>query len=144
MLLDPLFLVILQEQEGYSEKKYKDTEGFWTIGYGHKLLPEDKLRTLTRRQAFDLLMLDAARVEKQLTDAMHWTASLDSVRYGVLHNMAFNLGVAGLSKFRKTLAHIKAGRYAEASVEMLKSKWAKQVKERAVKLARYMKEGKIC
>ena len=56
--------------------------------------------------------------------------------------MAFNLGVNGLLGFRKTLALIEAGDYTKASVEMLDSKWARQVKGRATRLSEQMRTGK--
>ena len=60
--------------------------------------------------------------------------------------MVFNMGlgrpgVSGLLSFRNTLELIKNGDYAAASKGMLASKWAKQVKNRALRLARQMDAG---
>ena len=63
------------------------------------------------------------------------------LRADVLVNMAFNVGVAGLLKFRKTLEAICNDDYDTAAGEMLNSKWASQVKSRAVYLARQMRTG---
>ena len=30
---------LIKEGQGFEENAYKDTEGYWTIGIGHKLLP---------------------------------------------------------------------------------------------------------
>ena len=57
----------------------------------------------------------------------------------ILFNMAFNLGKTGLSKFSKTLEFIKQGEYAKASEEMLDSKWADQVGDRAKRLSERMR-----
>ena len=46
-----------------------------------------------------------------------------------------------LSKFVNTLAHIEEGRYDEASVEMLDSRWARQVGDRAKVLSEMMRTG---
>lgn len=35
--LRPRFLASLQESEGFSQEPYQDTQGVWTVGYGHKL-----------------------------------------------------------------------------------------------------------
>jgi lysozyme len=48
------------------------------------------------------------------------------------------MGTFGLMKFQKTLQAIKEERYADAAAEMLDSKWADQVGNRAVALSRAM------
>jgi lysozyme len=59
----------------------------------------------------------------------------------VLINMAFNIGVGGLLKFKNTLAHIRSGQYELAATEMLDSNWARQVHGRAKELALQMRHG---
>ena len=49
--------------------------------------------------------------------------------------------LALLSKFKNTLGHIEAGRYEEASIEMLDSRWANQVGHRAKCLSDMMRTG---
>jgi lysozyme len=51
------------------------------------------------------------------------------------------MGLVGLLKFKKTLQLIEAGDYAKASVEMLASKWSKDVGNRALELSTQMKSG---
>lgn len=70
----------------------------------------------------------------------------EMARAEVLLNMAFNLGVPGLLKFKNTLAMLdKAiagkGSYAAVARGMLDSRWARQVKGRARQLARQMETG---
>ena len=60
-----------------------------------------------------------------------WMSALDSVRFGALLNMAFQMGVDGLLGFKNTLTTIEAGRYESAAEQMLQSRWAKQTPERA-------------
>jgi lysozyme len=68
---------------------------------------------------------------------------LSEARQHVLLDMAFNLGMNGLLKFRKMLAAIQQGDFEKAADEMLDSKWAKDVKERrAGRLAIMMREDK--
>ena len=64
------------------------------------------------------------------------------VRADALLNMAFNLGVDGLLGFYNTLSSVRAGDYDKAGDNMLASKWARQVKGRAVELAAQMKTGR--
>ena len=68
-------------------------------------------------------------------------ATLDDVRCDVMLNMAFNLGVASLMRFRNTLAYIEDGKFDAASVEMLRSRWKDQVGDRATRLSRMMVSG---
>ena len=56
-------------------------------------------------------------------------------------DMAFNLGVRGLSKFRNALAAMEARDYATAAEEMMDSRWAQQVGGRAARLAVMMETG---
>lgn len=62
-------------------------------------------------------------------------------RAEVLINMAFNMGVPGLLKFRRTLDAVRADDYDAAASHMLDSRWACQVGRRAVELARQMRAG---
>jgi lysozyme len=55
--------------------------------------------------------------------------------------MCFNLGYPRLSNFKKFLAAIQTGNWEEASEEMLDSKWAIQVGDRAKRLAKRMEKG---
>ena len=57
--------------------------------------------------------------------------------------MGFNLGIQGLLKFTNTPSYIEQGKYDLASVSMLASKWAKQVGQRAKRLAEIMRTGKL-
>jgi lysozyme len=64
-----------------------------------------------------------------------------AVRADALLNMAFNLGIDGLLGFGNTLAAVYRGDYDKAAEGMLASKWARQVKGRAVELAEQMRKG---
>ena len=66
---------------------------------------------------------------------------MDDARLGVLIEMCYNLGLSGLAGFKKMLAAVEAGDYKKAAKEMLDSKWAFQVKGRAVELAKIMETG---
>jgi len=118
-------------------KPYRDTTGNLTIGVGRNL---DDVG-ISRDEATILLKNDIDHVVLELSQ-FGWVRKLDPIRFGVVVNMAFNIGVPGLLKFPKMLVSLKSGNYTAAAREMLKSKWAKQVGDRAVRLARQMEEGK--
>jgi lysozyme len=57
--------------------------------------------------------------------------------------MAFNLGIPRLKLFKNMWSAIHRKDYERASVEMLDSKWAEQVKGRATRLSDIMRTGEL-
>jgi len=129
----------LISDEGLKLKPYTDTTGHITLGVGRNLTDVG----ISLSEAYYLLDND---IDKALKDCAAkfgpWFLNLDPVRQAVLVQMAFNLGIGGLSGFTNTLADVKAGRYAEAAKRMLESKWAAQVHGRAARLAAQMETGR--
>jgi lysozyme len=127
----------LNLHEGRRLKPYRDTVGKLTIGVGRNLTD----RGISPAESDLLLTNDIDEHLHDLLAVAPWINGLDEVRQRVLVDMAFNLGVPGLLKFKSTLAAIKDGRYEDAAKGMLKSLWAKQVKGRATRLAEMMRTG---
>ncbi len=127
----------IKSHEGLRLKPYKCTEGKLTIGYGRCL----DTRGITKYEAELLLTHDVAEIIEQLSCALSFWRLLEEPRKAVLVNMAFNIGVHGLLKFKKTLSLIESGDYSSASIEMMDSKWAKQVPNRALDLSVQMDLG---
>ncbi|MTI12372.1 glycoside hydrolase family protein [Sansalvadorimonas verongulae] len=125
---------IIRHHEGLRLRPYLCTSKKLTIGYGRNL--ED--RGLTRQEADYLLENDLHDIRRQLVERIDCWDQLSEVRQAVLIDMAYNLGLAGLLKFKNTLAAVSAGRYKTAACEMLDSRWAKQVGARANRLAAMM------
>ena len=130
----------LKRDEGLRLKAYRCTAGVLTIGYGHTgdVKEGDEI---TLHQAEVILLVDIDKHKKELDAKLPWAHKLDDARYGVLLNMAFNLGIAGLLKFKNTLKFVEQGRYADAADGMLQSLWARQVGARARRLATQMNSG---
>lgn len=137
MSLTEKLTAALIRDEGERLKPYRCTAGKLTIGVGRNL---DDVG-ITREESRYLLAGDIKRFQDDLFRALPWARALDEARRGVLLNMAFNLGMAGLLGFKNTLELIRTGQYAEAAKAMLASKWAKQVGARADRLARQMETG---
>jgi lysozyme len=151
-LIDQLIL-----HEGLELKVYKDTLGIDTIGVGRNLedrgitdgelmhmnLLREEIHTtgISEEDARFLLGNDIDIVERELLDAHPCMERLDDVRIRVLLDMAFNLGVPRLRKFKNMWAGIHEGDYIRAGDEMMDSRWANQVGARAVRLCKMMKEG---
>jgi lysozyme len=128
----------LKRDEGLRLEVYKDIVGKRTVGYGHNLdanpLPELTF-PITEEQATEILQEDAHRIITYLMGKLPWHDSLSDARFGVLANMAFNMGVPGLLAFHHDLADTQAGNYAKAAADMRQSKWYTEVGARAVRLA---------
>jgi len=153
-LIDQLIL-----HEGMVLKVYQDHLGIDTIGVGRNL--EDRgitdgelafmsmLRTeiyeqgITEANARFLLANDIDIVEEELRNAHPCIDRLDDVRIRVVLDMAFNMGVPRLCKFKNMWAGIHDGDYIRASAEMLDSRWATQVGQRATRLSEAMKTGEL-
>jgi lysozyme len=121
----------LIRDEGVRAKPYKDTEGFLTIGVGHNL----DAAGLCSEAILAQLRYDIRQHEAELDRKLPWWRKHPEPVQRVLLNMAFNLGVPGLLKFKETLGLIESKNYTAAADRLLTLKYAKQVKGRAVRLA---------
>lgn len=127
----------LIRHEGLRLKPYTDTVGKLTIGVGRNLTDVG----ISREEAYLLLEHDIQRTIDDVSSSLPWVNSLDPVRQRVLLDMAFNLGIDKLLKFQKTLSAALAGNYELAANQMLASRWADQVGDRARTLAQMMRDG---
>jgi lysozyme len=127
----------LRWDEGVRPFPYTDTVGKLTIGVGRNLSD----RGLSNDEIDYLLQNDIDLVIDDLNRALPWWVELSPARQRVLANMCFNLGIARLKGFVRTLAAMRRGDYAAAAQGMRESLWAKQVGARAERLARLMEAG---
>ena len=129
---------LLIRHEGLVKKPYKDTVGKLTIGVGRNL---DDVG-ITKDEALYLLDNDIDRVEDELKK-FDWFNELDEVRQVAIIDMCFNLGLSRFLQFKKTIEALKDKDWGKAAEEMLNSKWAKQVGNRAVELSEMIKKGEF-
>ena len=146
--------------EGLRLEVYQDSLGINTIGIGRNLddrgITQDELDWMdyptiehvysdgiSEADAMYLAQNDVQIVEEELLAAHPCVENLDAVRQLVLVDMAFNMGVPRLCKFKNMWSAIHEGNYEAAAREMLDSRWATQVKGRATKLANAMHNGEF-
>jgi len=129
----------LELHEGLRLNPYYCTAGKLTIGVGRNL----ESNGISKAEAYFMLENDVINVMAELDDQIPWWRDLSEVRKRVLVDMAFNMGTFGLMKFKKTLESIHKGDYASAAEEMLDSKWAKQVGQRAITLSNAMRSDEL-
>jgi len=154
------FLDKLVEHEGMVLTVYQDTLGIDTIGIGRNLkdrgISKEELdymdipnmdvvyeHGITEADARYLALNDIKIVENELCKVHKCVEDLDAVRQLILMDMAFNMGVPRLCKFKKMWSAIEEQRFDIASMEMMDSRWARQVGRRAVILSDAMKSGEF-
>lgn len=123
----------LKCDEGFSSQVYTDSLGLLTIGYGTLIE-----YGITREEAELLLLYRLGEVLRELHRRKPEIDEIDRyfpVQYAALINMAYNLGVPKLLGFRKMWKAIDERDWSRAADEALDSKWARQVPERARRIA---------
>ena len=130
--------------EGFRDVVYKDSLGKRTIGYGH-LCVEDHWEDDKKYEKEYLEEI----FNKDFDNAHHNALTLienrkiSDVAKEVIIEMVFQLGIGGVSKFKKMWKALDSEDYGEASFQMLDSLWAKQTPARAGKLAGKMRSAKL-
>lgn len=124
----------LRRDEGLRMTAYLDGVGIWTLGYGHTAGVEAGM-TCTLNQADEWLIEDIHVATSDLNSHAPWWYDMPEAAQRGLTNQCFNLGWPRLSGFKKMLAALEDGRYADAADEALDSKWATQVGARATRIA---------
>jgi GH24 family phage-related lysozyme (muramidase) len=126
----------LSRDEGRRNRIYTDTVGKVSGGVGRNLtdvgFSDDEIDLMYRN--------DVARTLAFLDENLPWWRNLDGVRQRAIINMAFNLR-ARLIGFHNALTAMQSGDWQTAHDQMLDSVWAKQVGERATRLANMILTG---
>ena len=123
--------------EGFMGKPYRCTAGRLTIGFGRNL--DD--RGITQEEAEYLLRNDIAIARKELDERATGWKRLSPARQDVLVELVYNMGMPRLSTFMRFWEAMRDQDYDKAAAELLDSKWAKQVGQRAKTLAEKMRKG---
>lgn len=133
MSLNDLIAQDLERHEAFKTKVYFDTEGVATFGIGFTYITIDEARWILRRRV--------SECRTELGKVLPNFESYPSGAKRALVNMRFNLGLEGLLNFKKMLVSIQEGNYIEAAKNGLQSKWATQVKGRAVEVTNWIKSA---
>ena len=121
----------IKEHEGFRSRVYKCTEGYDTIGYGFAIkdlyLSEGISELILKEKVTNLRL----RMGKKIS----WFDEAPREVREVLLEMAYQMGVSGVSKFKNALKHMKNEEWNKAADEMLLSRWYKQTPKRAKELS---------
>ena len=108
--------------------------GDLTIGIGRNLTSGG----LTQREISSLLKHDIQRATKKAR-TYRWFDGLNEVRRAVIVSLIFNMG--SIDSFKKMRSAIAVKDWDVSSAELLDSRYARQVGDRAVALANLLRRG---
>ena len=117
--------------EGIRLKPYRCSADKLTIGIGRNI--EDV--GITEEEAFYLLNNDIKKVVEQCQRNFKWFDGLNDLRKEAIVNLVFNMGFGKFLQFKKTIKHIENEEFELAGAELLDSRYAQQVGQRAIDVA---------
>lgn len=143
---------LIKNLEGCVLQPYQDSEGFPTVGYGHKLLNPDgtkqRLCEIIDRGTFIFTKEDADRLfEEDFRTAFNMSGrfsfwdNLNPSRKMVIVAMVFQMGFRGVSLFKKMCRCLDLEDFFGAYCEMIDSRWYLQTNKRCHILATIMLTG---
>lgn len=131
----------LRLDEGFRLKAYKDSRGFFTIGVGHYLGDKPQPAEITVEKAEEWFAEDFEEAVTDTKRVVPFFDALDGARKGALVNMCFNMGASKLSEFHGTLQALDEGDWMQAALRVMNSRYARQVKGRANRIAYRFRTG---
>lgn len=135
---------LLRFEEGLSFDAYYCSEKYPTIGIGWKIggknqpLEDFKFMQISEEAALAQCKSMANEIALNLHCIIESWQELSEARQAVLISMAYQMGLAGLMKFKKMIAAIEVGDFVEAAQEGMNSRWANQTYARANRHMRMM------
>lgn len=127
-------------------RTYRCSAGHLTIGVGHKVADRDRIAegdTISLEAAGLYLSRDIATAlgTANTVFGRERFEGMSDARQRAIVNMIFNLGAAKFAGFRKMITAIKERRWDDAARECLDSAYARQVGDRAKRVAHQLKTG---
>ena len=138
----------IKAHEGYRLEPYKDTLGFLTGGWGHKILggeevPESEAgwQELFDKD-FDIALKGAnSLIEVHLENTLY--SDLPQIKKSIIQSilieMCFQLGQAGVSKFKKMFKALGECDFSDAALQLQDSRWYQQTPARCLELSNIIK-----
>ena len=121
----------IKHHEGFRKSVYQCTEGYDTIGYGFAI----KDLEMDEDIAEEILIRKVEKLIKRVRSKFDWLDSVPREVQGVLVEMSYQMGLSGVSKFKKALHAMQMFQWKLAATELLDSRWAKQTPNRAKELS---------
>ena len=130
----------LKIDEGVKYEIYNDHLGYATFGIGHLIVEGDEehgkpIGTAVSEERVNAIFEED--VLKYISESKKVFPNLDDLpetAQQVIVNMCFNMGAPRLALFIKFIAGVNKGDWPTAAIEMMDSRWANQVGDRATRL----------
>ena len=124
------------KNEGFSIKPYKDQLGFFTIGFGHLILYNEKHLIDNKITKAELEKIFTNDFNKALNDfnlaLRHFPSNIKEKE--LLIEMVFQIGVKGVLKFKNLLENMRKKNKHLVCFEMMNSLWYNQTPKRVKEL----------
>ena len=130
----------LKIDEGVKYEIYKDHLGYPTFGIGHLITENDPEHgkpdgtKISEDRVNEIFETDVAKFVSEAKILFPDLDDLPDVAQQVIVNMAFNMGRPRLSKFKNFIAGVNDRDWTRAAEEMMDSRCATQVGDRAIRL----------
>jgi len=130
----------LKIDEGVKYEIYKDHLGYPTFGIGHLITENDPEHgkpdgtKISEDRVNEIFETDVAKFVSEAKILFPDLDDLPDVAQQVIVNMAFNMGRPRLSKFKNFITGVNDRDWTRAAEEMMDSRWATQVGDRAIRL----------
>tara|TARA_B110000208_G_C11620487_1_gene377045 strand:+ start:94 stop:504 length:411 start_codon:yes stop_codon:yes gene_type:complete len=121
----------ITRHEGARLEMYQDSLGIWTIGVGHNI----QEKGISDRVMNLMLEEDLHEAIDEVERNVSFFTEMPEQVQEALVNLSFNMGIPRLMQFKKTLAYLREGDFTSAASELLDSRYATQVGERAIEIA---------
>ena len=131
----------IKKHEGFRNTVYSDSLGKATIGYGHLLTEDDDFEEGIQYDKSLLEVLfdkDFNRAAYNAEQLLEGIDICDTARE-IIVEMVFQLGIGGVSKFKKMFEALRKKDYNEAAEQMLDSQWRVQTPKRCEELSSLMR-----
>ena len=126
----------LKKHEGYRSRVYRDSLQIDTIGYGFAV----KDLELDEEDCDRILIKKLTNLIPSVFSRFPFLKDQPNEVKVVVLNMCYQMGVTGVSKFKKFLKALEEKDYGWGAIEMLDSKWSKQTPQRAYELSERIKK----
>lgn len=136
---------LLKFEEGYQEDPYHCSEGYPTVGIGTKIGPKNAdldlyQFTISESVAREMLVDELVSIREELVKH-RWYTQLDESRKYIIQSMCYQIGIAGVFKFKKMIKALEVKDWEEAAKQALDSRWSKQTPDRANRHADVLRSG---
>lgn len=125
----------VMNEEGYRQFPYICTAGKLTVGYGFNL---DDVG-LSEEESIMILQHRLYNIRVKCEETLSWFKEIKSEAQDIIIEMVYQLGYNGVLKFKMMIKALEEQDYAQAAIEGLDSRWAKQTPARAERLMTRMK-----